>query len=119
MTILHRAVSLLRPGQNFGIINEDDWNTIQMSDGSARPSDADIRAKLSEARQSLAMDVLREERNKKLAECDFRSLPDYPGADKDQWLSYRQALRDLPSTAEPDLNDQLQLTNVTFPAKPE
>lgn len=115
MTILHKAVSLLRPGKNFGIVNEDDWNTIQMSDGSTRPTDAEIQAKLEEARQSVAMDMLRQERNRLLSECDFRSLPDYPGADKDDWMSYRQALRDLPGTANPDLDEQGRLVNVQWP----
>ena len=31
---------------------------------------------------------------------------------------YRQALRDMPSTAEPQLDEQGQLTNVTWPTKP-
>ena len=32
---------------------------------------------------------------------------------------YRKALRDLPSTATPDVDDKLKLINVTWPTKPE
>ena len=37
----------------------------------------------------------------------------------DEWRIYRQALRDLPSTSSPELDDSEQLTNVIWPTKPE
>lgn len=39
---------------------------------------------------------LREERNQRLASCDWTQLPDSP-MDRAAWAAYRQALRDLPS----------------------
>jgi hypothetical protein len=36
-----------------------------------------------------------------------------------EWSTYRQALRDLPSTASPSLDENGNLTNVTWPNKPE
>ena len=54
---------------------------------------------------------VRGERDKLLAETDWRDLPSYPGTNQDGWRTYRQALRDLPSQAGfPN--------NVTWPAKP-
>ena len=38
---------------------------------------------------------IREERNKRLAACDWTQLADSP-ADKATWATYRQALRDVP-----------------------
>ena len=61
--------------------------------------------------------LLRRERNRRLQETDW-------WAGKDVTMSqarkdYRQALRDLPSTASPTLDEQGNLTNVTWPTKPE
>ena len=63
------------------------------------------------------MKLLREQRNHKLAETDWWCCSDQTPtqAQKD----YRQALRDLPSTASPTLNEHGQLINVTWPTKPE
>jgi hypothetical protein len=53
---------------------------------------------------------LRQERNNRLAECDWTQLADAP-VNKEQWAAYRQALRDLPSaTANP--------AQATWPEKP-
>jgi hypothetical protein len=35
------------------------------------------------------------------------------------WKTYRQALRDLPASANPVLDERENLTNVTWPEKPE
>ena len=44
--------------------------------------------------------VFREDRNAKLAKCDWTQVPDSPLSDskKTEWQTYRQALRDMPST---------------------
>lgn len=50
---------------------------------------------------ALHWDVLRFERDAKLAACDYTQLPDaaLPGASTaGQWVTYRTALRDLPTT---------------------
>jgi hypothetical protein len=39
---------------------------------------------------------VRDERNKKLADCDWTQLADST-ADKEAWATYRQALRDIPA----------------------
>lgn len=59
--------------------------------------------------------MFRAQRNYKLNVCDFRVLPDYTGEDKEAWVAYRQALRDLPGQIEagqkpkPTLNEEFQL----------
>lgn len=35
------------------------------------------------------------------------------------WAAYRKALRDLPANSNPDLDDELNLTGVDWPTKPE
>ena len=61
---------------------------------------------------------LREVRNYKLAECDWRANSDVTLSD--DWKTYRQALRDLPASASPklDANGNLDMSSVTFPTEP-
>ena len=83
------------------------------------PTQEEIDAKVEEIINAEPMRLLREERNRRLSETDWRDLPSYPGTDQNDWRTYRQALRDLPSVAEPQLDENGQLTNVTWPTKPE
>jgi len=57
---------------------------------------------------------LRQERNRRLAEVDWVFSTDYQIEDTlyREWLAYRKALRDLPSTTEDPVNP-------TWPEKPE
>jgi hypothetical protein len=66
------------------------------------------------------MGVLRGERDRLLAKTDKPwGSADYQHPNKQAWLDYRQALRDLPATADPQLDENDQLTNVTWPTPPE
>ena len=82
-----------------------------------RPTNVEIQRKIDELDVAEPMRVLREERNRLLAETDWMSFSDSPTM-TDDWKTYRQTLRDLPSTAEPQLDEQGNLTNVTWPTKP-
>jgi uncharacterized protein YjiS (DUF1127 family) len=53
---------------------------------------------------------LREQRNRLLQSSDFSQLPDAP-VNRDEWATYRQALRDLPANT----ND---VFNPVYPEKP-
>ena len=54
---------------------------------------------------------LRRVRNSLLKDSDYTMLPDYTGTDTSEWVTYRQALRDLPDGYEP-------VANATYPVKP-
>ena len=60
---------------------------------------------------------LREKRNKLLVDTDWQAMPDRTMTQEQK--DYRQALRDLPSTATPVLTKDGQLTEVTWPTEPE
>ena len=65
---------------------------------------------------SLAMSDLRAERDRLLTDIDWWAGSDLTmSADQ---TAYRQALRNLPSTATPSLDSDGQLTGVTWPTKP-
>ena len=76
------------------------------------PSDEELNAKLIELKANEPFKLLREERNRRLAETDFYALSDVTMSSDMQ--TYRQNLRDLPSgkdTVE-------KCDNVTWPTKP-
>ena len=67
----------------------------------------------------LAITLLRQERDRLLQESDWRDLAHYPGTDQAEWLVYRQELRDLPETQDPQLDEFGNLTNVDWPELPK
>ena len=69
----------------------------------------------------VSLNILRKQRNALLAESDWTQTSDnaLSSDKKTEWETYRQALRDLPSSASPKLSDDgLSISNVTFPTKP-
>ena len=55
--------------------------------------------------------AIREERTKLLTATDWTQMPDYSGANKEAWATYRQALRDI--TGQASFPNE-----VTWPVKP-
>ena len=114
------ALSELMPTSPFGIIDED-YSTIQwMDSGNSLPSIDVINAKITELDAAEPMRLLREERFRLLAECDWTQGADVPNSIKTAWQTYRQQLRDLPASASPKLDEfyELDLSSVTWPSKP-
>jgi len=76
---------------------------------------------------SIPMIQLREIRDKLLAESDWTQSRDVTLSNDADWKKYRQALRDLPSTASSKFINQkitagsppVDMSLVTFPKKPD
>lgn len=70
-----------------------------------------------EAANEQNMFLLRVMRDRKLTDCDWRVVADSPlsEAQRSEWVTYRQALRDLPSTIQGPL---LSLEDVVWPSEP-
>ena len=64
--------------------------------------------------------LLREERDFRLAETDWVVTKSTETGEPipAEWSTYRQALRDLPELSEPELNENRQLSNITWPERP-
>ena len=66
--------------------------------------------------------LLRKKRDQLLAESDIKVLPDSPMTDskRNEWKTYRQALRDLPASSTPKITNQEELdgSSVTWPTEP-
>ena len=116
-----QALEQLRPGCKIQVKYNDDgtYDVLSYEHPEQQPNEQEINSKLVELRKLEPMRLLREERDRRIAETDWRATVDYPGTDQNEWKTYRQALRDLPATAEPQLDEQGLLTNVTWPTKPE
>ena len=65
-----------------------------------------------------AIEQLRFERNIWLSNTDWWMYADTPNPSQTQ-LDYRKALRDLPATVTPGLDEEGNLTGVTWPEKPK
>ena len=81
---------------------------------------ATFKAKYDELETKFPMDELRIIRNVKLTETDWSQLGDVPVGIKTTYESYRQALRDLPASANPklDADGNLDQTSFTWPTEP-
>ena len=91
----------------------DTWESIELPEGYEKPSKEEFEAKLQELIDAQPWNELREERNKRLSQCDWVTLKAYStGAPvPEEWKTYMQALRDLPAnTKDP--------SNVTWPHEP-
>ena len=71
----------------------------------------------SPTNEQICMEFIRKTRNALLSDTDWWAGQDLTMTQEQK--DYRQALRDLPSTSSPKLDDNDNLTNVTWPTKPE
>jgi hypothetical protein len=78
-----------------------------------------VQQRLQEASNELPLAILRIERNRRLQETDWTQYRDVQLENDAAWREYRQALRDMPATQVPLLDENGVLYNITWPEKPE
>ena len=122
MITLMDAVQALKPGAECNI-RGDVYSGIEWLDKTQTiPTEEEVNAKMKELTDAEPMKLLRKERNRRLTETDWTRMDDngLSTSKKTEWKTYRQSLRNLPSSATPklDLLDNLDLTSVTWPTKP-
>ena len=121
----YSAILSLVPNAKFAI-TDNKYDSIEWFDSRNKPSETDVINEVNRLIADEPMRLLRVERDKRLAESDWvvtkaieneTSIPS-------EWKTYRQALRDLPSTATPVLgatiggNYDPGIRDVTWPTKP-
>ena len=99
------AIAALKPGATWSL-NGDDYSGLTWLDSEQQPTKTEIVDKIAELDAAEPMRLLRIERDKKIALTDWRVLPDQTPSD--DWINYRQALRDLPASATPKLNSDYE-----------
>ena len=111
------ALMSLKPSAEFSWVGTDYSGLTWLDSGSA-PTESEIDAEVTRLNNLEPMKLLRQERNERLAACDWRASSDLTLADA--WKTYRQTLRDLPASGSPklDTDGNLDMTSVTFPTEP-
>lgn len=113
--MLEKAIKKINPTAQFSI-NADDINQITWHNGTTPIAKADIEAQFPIVELDMAMEDLRAKRNKALADSDWTQLPDigFNAAERNAWMIYRQALRDITNNIE----TAEQAKSKSFPVKP-
>ena len=86
-------------------------------EGSYQPNEYKIVDGEAVIRTDNTLEILRNKRNELLKQSDWTQVNDCPLSDskKQEWATYRQSLRDLPSTNQSVNN----IADVIFPSMPE
>ncbi len=117
------VISILVPDSTFSI-NQNDYSTLIWNDSNttSKPTEEEIINKTNEILSEYSYDVLRYERNKLLENSDKYVLHDFPhnsDEKKQEWLTYRQQLRDITTTQTPSLDSSGNLINIVWPTIPQ
>ena len=114
---VYTALASLKPTQKW-TWNGTDYSGLEWNDSGTAPTESEINTELTRLTNAEPMRLLRIERDKLLAACDWRASSDLTLTDA--WKTYRQSLRDLPASAAPkvDSDGNLDMSSVTFPTKP-
>ena len=114
--ITHALLNLVPQAQ--WAISGESYSGIQWSDSSVtKPTESALNDKVAALDAAEPMRLLRIERDKRLAACDWRASSDLSMSTA--WSVYRQALRDMTKqTPKVGTNYELDLTSVTWPSEP-
>ena len=85
---------------------------VHDSYGYDKPTQEELEDALAQQQAEIPWEQGRGKRDKLLGDSDYVLMPDYPLADKSEWETYRQALRDVPQ-------QMLLPDEVVWPDKPE
>jgi len=111
------AIHLISPGSRVIVRGESLDLITWITERPKGITKEQIRKKLAELQAAEPLRLLRIERDRLLAESDWWASSDLTMIAKRK--SYRQALRDLPASASPALDESGQLTGVTWPEIPD
>ena len=116
------ALIALKPKAQF-VLRGDTYAGLEwLDENQTKPTEDELNAKISELEAAEPMKLLREERNKLIAETDWTQLKDIQldSIREKNWKDYRQVLRDLPNNSTPNLdnNGNLNMSSVNWPDKP-
>tara|TARA_Y100001935_G_C16830985_1_gene279390 strand:+ start:63 stop:434 length:372 start_codon:yes stop_codon:yes gene_type:complete len=115
-----RALEALKPNSEWAVTGDQYSRLTWLDKTQTKPTEEEVIAKVAELKAEEPMKLLREKRNKLIAETDWTQGRDVSLSNDTDWKNYRQALRDLPSKSNPKLDSvgNLDLSSVTWPTKP-
>ena len=118
--MLAQVLEIMCPGVSY-TSDGTTWESVVFDDNFVKPIDSYYESTLYKLVNAEAIKKFREERNTLLDKSDKYMTKDYPHRlelDIQNWVEYRQALRDLPITARPTLDEDGNLTGVEWPVAP-
>ena len=116
------AIHSLRPVATWNLTGSEYSGLEWLDSSQTKPTETEINNKITELDSAEAMRLLREVRNQLLSETDWmvtKSVETGVTISND-WKTYRQALRDLPASSSPCLDEfyDLNFSSVTWPTEP-
>ena len=99
------------------VLSADPQAVVRSLDGVIEITSSVVSSTVEDLKPQLAVLKLRHQRNQLLQQSDWMANSDVTMSE--EWRVYRQALRDLPNTQTPSLDENGQLTNITWPEKPQ
>ena len=119
---ISHAIAHLYPNAEY-ILTGNTYESLEwFSTSISKPSKEKLEKYIQELNNQEPFRLLRIERNKRLAECDWIILRSYSQniSVPVEWQTYMQSLRDLPAHSTPTLNSngQLDITSIYWPIKP-
>ena len=114
------ALKSLKPGAEWNCIGETYSGITWLDSSQTKPTESEVNAEITRLTNAEPMRLLRVERDAKLASCDWTQSRDITLSNDVAWKTYRQALRDLPASANPtvDSDGNLNASSITWPTKP-
>ena len=120
--LITRALIELAPNSSFAVKGDTYADIIWKNTEVTKPTETEVNNKIAELQNAEPMRLLRNERDQRLASCDWRVVMAKETGSNilAAWKTYRQALRDLPASASPklDSNGDLDYSSVTWPTEP-
>ena len=92
---------------------EECWDTLEFMSGLEKPEKEEFVKKVNERNIYYQMKHLRRKRDKLLVESDWTQSRDLTLTNDEEWIKYRQELRDLPQTITDIAGNKIE-----YPAKP-
>ena len=108
--ILEKVLHRLRPDSSWKVNGDSIIENLQWLDETqSRPSDSEIEAEWAIVENEIQSERARKKRDRLLSDSDWRALSDVNMSQ--EWIDYRQALRDVPQQSGfPD--------NIEWPVEP-
>ena len=116
---ISEALLVWKPDSEY-FLNGTTYSGLEWKSSDTKPTESEVTAKIKELNDGESMRLLRLERDRLLTACDWTQSRDITLSNDADWKTYRQALRDLPVSASPNLDEhgELVITSVTWPTKP-
>ena len=111
-----QALQELKPNGKYKATEMEDgtfvleWDIVK-NGGDAATTMNEINTKAAQIQSEIPIRNLRKVRDELLSATDWTQNPDVPESTRTKWVSYRQALRDLPATTSDP-------SNPTWPTNP-